>query len=156
MTPTRDLAELARDSALSLGHLISQHIKVARLEIAAEARAMGRRAIVVAVLAILIAIGYAVAIAGLGVTIAVLEAILAYFSKGVGMDVLLVVGSSMLVCTALGGIIGALLPFAARRIGTDPATLSSPMITSIMDLIGVFIYFGFAYLFLGDLLVAAA
>lgn len=94
--------------------------------------------------------------AGLGVTIAVLEAILAYFSKGVGMDVLLVVGSSMLVCTALGGIIGALLPFAARRIGTDPATLSSPMITSIMDLIGVFIYFGFAYLFLGDLLVAAA
>jgi len=94
--------------------------------------------------------------AGLGVTIAVLEAILAYFSKGVGMDVLLVVGSSMLVCTALGGIIGALLPFAARRIGTDPATLSSPMITSIMDLIGVFIYFGFAYLFLGDLLTAAA
>ncbi len=94
--------------------------------------------------------------AALGVTIAVLEAILAYFSKGVGMDVLLVVGSSMLVCTALGGVIGALLPFAARRIGTDPATLSSPMITSIMDLIGVFIYFGFAYLFLGDLLVAAA
>ncbi|MEN5265095.1 magnesium transporter [Stenotrophomonas sp. TWI587] len=93
--------------------------------------------------------------AGLGITIAVLEAILAYFSKGVGMDVLLVVGSSMLVCTALGGIIGALLPFAARRIGADPATLSAPMITSVMDLIGVFIYFGFAYAFLGDLLVAA-
>ncbi|WP_369690811.1 magnesium transporter [Nocardia crassostreae] len=37
--------------------------------------------------------------------------------------------------------------------GTDPATLSAPLITSIMDLIGVFIYFGFAYLFLGDLLV---
>jgi len=71
------------------------------------------------------------------------------------MDVLLVVGSSMLVCTALGGIIGALLPFAARRIGADPATLSAPMITSVMDLIGVFIYFGFAYAFLGDLLVAA-
>ncbi|NYF36539.1 magnesium transporter [Stenotrophomonas sp. JAI102] len=93
--------------------------------------------------------------AALGITIALLEAILAYFSKGVGMDVLLVVGSSMLVCTALGGIIGALLPFAARRIGADPATLSAPMITSVMDLIGVFIYFGFAYAFLGDLLVAA-
>jgi len=93
--------------------------------------------------------------AALGVSIAVLEAILAYFSKGVGMDVLLVVGSSMLACTALGGIIGALLPFAARRIGADPATLSAPMITSVMDLIGVFIYFGFAYAFLGDLLVAA-
>ena len=29
----------------------------------------------------------------------------------------------------LGGIIGVLLPFAARRMGTDPATLSSPLIT---------------------------
>jgi magnesium transporter len=45
-----------------------------------------------------------------------------------------------------------LLPFAARRIGTDPATLSSPLITSIMDLLGVFIYFGLAYAFLGHLL----
>ncbi len=94
--------------------------------------------------------------AALGVAIAVLEVILAYFSKGVGMDVLMVVGLAMLACTALGGIIGALLPFLARRIGTDPATLSSPLITSIMDLLGVFIYFGFAYLFLGDLLTQAA
>lgn len=94
--------------------------------------------------------------AALGVTIAVLEAILAYFAKGVGVDVLMVVGLAMLACTALGGIIGALLPFAARRLGTDPATLSAPMITSIMDLLGVFIYFGIAYAFLGDLLTLAA
>ncbi|MCS6855968.1 MAG: magnesium transporter, partial [Elioraea sp.] len=57
-----------------------------------------------------------------------------------------------LACTALGGIIGALLPFAARRLGTDPATLSSPLITSLMDLLGVFIYFALAYALLGDLL----
>jgi magnesium transporter len=94
--------------------------------------------------------------AALGLAIAVLEAILAYFSKGVGVDVLWVVGLSMLACTALGGVIGALLPFLARRIGTDPATLSSPLITSIMDLLGVFIYFGIAYAFLGDLFTSAA
>jgi magnesium transporter len=93
--------------------------------------------------------------AALGIAIAILEVVLAYFSKDVGIDVLMVVGLSMLACTALGGVIGALLPFAARRIGTDPATLSSPLITSIMDLIGVFIYFGFAYAFLGDLLTQA-
>lgn len=91
--------------------------------------------------------------AALGVTIAILEVVLAHFSKGVGLDVLLIVGLSMLTCTVLGGVIGALLPFVARRMGTDPATLSSPMITSVMDLVGVFIYFGFAYLFLGELLV---
>ena len=89
----------------------------------------------------------------LGITIALLEAVLAWFSKGVGVDVLLVVGLSMLVCTALGGVIGALLPFLARRMGTDPATLSSPLITSVMDLVGVFVYFGFAWALLGDQLV---
>lgn len=88
----------------------------------------------------------------LGVVISLLEAVLAFFSKGVGGDILMVVGLSMAICTVLGGVIGALLPFVARRIGTDPATLSSPLITSIMDLLGVFIYFGLAYAFLGHLL----
>jgi magnesium transporter len=91
--------------------------------------------------------------AALGAAIALLEVVLAFFAKGVGPDVLLVVGLSMLVVTALGGIIGGLLPFAARRIGTDPATLSSPLITSIMDLLGVFIYFGIAYAVMGDRLI---
>lgn len=90
----------------------------------------------------------------LGVVIGVLEAILAFFSKGVGIDVLLVVGLSMGICMILGGLIGALLPFAARRIGTDPATLSAPLITSIMDLVGVLVYFGLAYAFMGHLLTA--
>ena len=77
--------------------------------------------------------------AALGLVVAGMETVLARFSKGIGLDVLLVVGLSMLVCTVLGGIIGVLLPFAARRMGTDPATLSSPLITSVMDLVGVFI-----------------
>ncbi|KLG05716.1 magnesium transporter [Enterobacter cloacae subsp. cloacae] len=91
----------------------------------------------------------------LGFVIALFEVVLAQFSKGVGVDVMLIVGLSMMVCTILGGIIGALLPFIARRLGTDPATLSSPLITSIMDLLGVLIYFGFAWLLLGDLLTQA-
>ncbi|WP_247882109.1 magnesium transporter [Brucella intermedia] len=90
----------------------------------------------------------------LGVVIGLLEAVLAFFSKGVGVDVLLVVGLSMGICMILGGLIGATLPFLARRIGTDPATLSSPLITSIMDLLGVVVYFGMAYVFMGHLLAA--
>lgn len=90
--------------------------------------------------------------ASLGVVVALLEGVMAFFSKGIGGDVLLVVGLSMLVCTALGGVVGALLPFMARRLGTDPATLSSPLITSVMDLAGVFVYFSLAYAFLGNML----
>jgi magnesium transporter len=88
----------------------------------------------------------------LGVVMAILEAVLAVFTKGVGFEVLMVVGLAMAIVTVSGGVIGALLPFAARRIGTDPATLSSPLITSIMDMLGVFIYFALAYAFLGHLL----
>ena len=71
MTPTSEegVTGLARETALSLGHLVGLHVKVARLEIAAEARAMGRRATIVAVLAALVAIGYALAIAGVAVAI---------------------------------------------------------------------------------------
>lgn len=90
----------------------------------------------------------------LGLAVSVLEGVLAWISKDTSLDVLLIVGLSMFVCTAAGGVIGLVLPFLARRLGTDPATLSSPLITSIMDLLGVFIYFGFASLFLGHLTAA--
>jgi len=66
---TEGVTGLMRDTALSLGHLVGLHVKGARLEIAAEVRAMGRRATAVAVLAALVAIGYALAIAGLAVSI---------------------------------------------------------------------------------------
>ncbi len=88
----------------------------------------------------------------MGVAIGVLEAILAYFSKGVGYDVLMVVGLAMLTVTIVGSLVGVALPFVARRLGFDPATLSGPVITSVMDLTGVMIYFGFAYYFLSELL----
>jgi magnesium transporter len=58
----------------------------------------------------------------------------------------------MLAVTVVGSLVGVALPFIARRLGFDPATLSSPFITSVMDLLGVLIYFGFAYYFLSDLI----
>jgi magnesium transporter len=91
----------------------------------------------------------------LGAAIAVLEVVLAFLTKDVTPKVLLVVGLAMLVVTVAGSLIGLALPFLARLVKADPATLSAPVITSIMDLLGVFIYFGLAWVFLGDLLTAA-
>lgn len=90
----------------------------------------------------------------LGCSIAVLEVLLAWAFKrdAVNTDVLLVVGLSMLIVTVAGSLIGLVLPFAARECRVDPATLSAPAITSIMDLLGVIIYFGMASIFLGELL----
>ncbi|MBO9306976.1 magnesium transporter [Thermomicrobium sp.] len=89
---------------------------------------------------------------GLGVIIAILEALLALVTKGVGVPILAVVGTTMLTVTALGGLIGSALPFLARRLGFDPATLSGPVITSIMDILGLLVYFSYATIFLRDLL----
>jgi len=88
----------------------------------------------------------------MGIAIGVLEAILAYLSKGVGGSVLFVVGLAMITVTIVGSLVGVGLPFVARRLGFDPATLSGPVITSVMDLAGVLIYFGYAYWFLRDLI----
>jgi magnesium transporter len=89
----------------------------------------------------------------LGVGVAVLEVILALlFKEGLIPEVLWVVGLSMLACTIAGSLFGVTIPFLARRLKIDPATLSAPLITSVMDLLGVFIYFGIAYAFLADML----
>lgn len=93
----------------------------------------------------------------LGVTVATVEIVLAYFFKaGISIEVLMIIGLSMITVTFVGGLIGIFLPFIAKRFNIDPATLSSPMLTSIMDFLGVVIYFSFAYWFLSDLLIEAA
>jgi magnesium transporter len=90
----------------------------------------------------------------LGLGIAALEAVLAFTTKSIGWEVVAVVGLSMLACTVAGSLFGLVLPFAARAMRQDPATLSSPVITSVMDMEGVLIYFGIAWIFLGHLFAA--
>ena len=80
------------------------------------------------------------------------KAPMALFVKNPGTGVLMVVAAGMFCCTLMGSLIGAMLPFAAKKVGADPATLSSPLITSICDLVGVIIYFALAIAFLSDMI----
>ena len=65
----RDKAEgvvgLARETADALGQLMVQHLRLARLEIKADLRAMGLQAGLIAVLAALATVGYGLTMAGL-------------------------------------------------------------------------------------------
>jgi hypothetical protein len=56
---------LARETADALGQLTVQHLRLARLEIKADLRAMGSQAALIAVLAALATVGYGLAMAGL-------------------------------------------------------------------------------------------
>jgi len=65
------------------------------------------------------------------------------FHRG-GPEISMVVGLSMVSIIFIANLLGVVLPFILTRFKLDPATASSPLITSIMDAIGVFIYFGIA------------
>jgi len=68
-TSTPGVSVLAKEAALGLGHLLGQHVKVAQLELKVELHTMGRRACIIAVLAMLVALGYGFAVAGLAAII---------------------------------------------------------------------------------------
>lgn len=104
-TSTQGMTGLARDTAASLGHLIDQHIQVARVELAAELKDIGRRARLGAVLAALATVGYALAMAGL--------AILFGGHATVGMP-LVIVGLAHLAGAGAGLIYGPLRARAAQ------------------------------------------
>jgi magnesium transporter len=60
----------------------------------------------------------------------------------------LTVGFAILGIVLWAVLLGAMLPLALQRLGFDPATLSSPMVATMMDVSGLLIYMGVALLLL--------
>jgi|SRR5690625_568971 len=61
-----------------------------------------------------------------------------------GWEIGLVVGLTMVGIVVVSNIIGSLLPFLLTRLNIDPAMASSPLITTIVDVTGLLIYFRIA------------
>ncbi len=61
-----------------------------------------------------------------------------------GPEVGLVVAISMVLVVVVGSMMGMLMPFLLARFNFDPATASTPLITSIADIAGILIYFSVA------------
>lgn len=78
----------------------------------------------------------------LGLTMATAVSVVGIFRAGPA--VALVVALTMQVVVMVGSIIGMLLPFVLSRFRADPASASSPLITTIADASGIFIYFAIA------------
>lgn len=70
-----------------------------------------------------------------------------------GPAIALVVASTMLVVVIWGSVVGMSLPFALSRMNADPATASSPLITTIADASGIVVYFWIASGILPSLVV---
>ena len=67
----------------------------------------------------------------------------------VGQHVALVVALTLLAVATLATTIGSLLPLLARRLGFDPAVMSAPFISTLVDASGLVVYFMIAKAVLG-------
>lgn len=65
---------------------------------------------------------------------------------GVGSGVTLVVGVAMVCVVMASNMLGAVTPFVVRRFGFDPALISGPLLTTIVDVLGLALYFSVARL----------
>lgn len=83
----------------------------------------------------------------LGLTMALAVMMVGYFRAGPNIAV--VVSLTMIVVVMVGSLIGMVLPLLLKRLNFDPATASTPLITTIADVSGVLIYFGIATAMLG-------
>ena len=54
------------------------------------------------------------------------------------------VGLTVLVICTWSTTVGSLIPILAQRFGIDPAVLSAPLITTLVDATGLVIYFQIA------------
>jgi magnesium transporter len=60
-----------------------------------------------------------------------------------------VISLSLFAISTLAAIVGSVLPLLAKRVGVDPAVVSAPIITTLVDATGLIIYFLIAGALLG-------
>ncbi|HET9626158.1 MAG TPA: magnesium transporter [Kofleriaceae bacterium] len=89
-----------------------------------------------------------------GVMLGVLLGVIAFGRAllwGVSVDLALCVATTILVVCTWANAVGATIPLAAQRFGIDPTVVSAPLITTLVDASGLFIYFSVAHLMIAQL-----
>jgi len=83
-----------------------------------------------------------------GLPLAVLTFVALLLLEHQPMAVCLTVSLALLVTMVASKLVGCSLPMLAEKFRFDPALLASPLITTVVDMLSLLIYFGFASLFL--------
>lgn len=60
----------------------------------------------------------------------------------------LMVAAAVVAVVTLGTLVGSLMPLAIRRLGLDPAVSSTPFVASLVDVVGLMVYFSIARMIL--------
>jgi magnesium transporter len=86
-----------------------------------------------------------------GVSLALLGFLKAMFVDRVSVTIALVIALTLFVTIVCAKLVGCVLPMLAKKLGFDPAVMASPFITTIVDAIGLVVYFKIATLLLDAL-----
>ncbi|MBP1994017.1 magnesium transporter [Paenibacillus eucommiae] len=86
----------------------------------------------------------------IGLTCGILITLLAYVWQG-SLMLGFVVGISLISTLIIGTIAGTVIPLLLNKLKIDPAVASGPLITTLNDVLSLFIYFGIATLFISYL-----
>jgi magnesium transporter len=79
----------------------------------------------------------------LGLMLGAIVILWAFVLQG-SLKVAITVGLSLVAISILASVAGSALPFLFRTLGFDPALMSAPFITTVVDVLGVVIYFAVA------------
>jgi magnesium transporter len=74
---------------------------------------------------------------------------------GDGKSFAAVIAITIVGIVTMGCVVGSMLPLLLKRLGLDPATSSTPFISSLVDVLGIIIYFNIAKFILHDVIEAA-
>lgn len=79
-----------------------------------------------------------------GVALAIVNFAKLMIFDDVGWQIALVVSVTMIAAVVFAKVVGSILPVIAKKIGFDPAVMSSPFISTIVDAVTLLIYFTIA------------
>lgn len=85
----------------------------------------------------------------LGIILAAIGAVRVLFWPGLGGQVALVVGLSLTCVVAFAALVGGLMPIAVKKVGLDPAVASTPLVATLVDVVGLLLYCLIAQAILG-------
>jgi magnesium transporter len=71
-----------------------------------------------------------------------------------GTGFVFTIGATLIAIPLMGCTVGSMLPLFLRRIGIDPATSSTPFIATLIDVLGIIVYFNVAQFFLAEVIAA--
>ncbi len=71
------------------------------------------------------------------------------FDAGIELLEIITVCVTLVIVVVVAKLVGAILPIIAKKIGSDPAVMASPLVTTILDAVSLIIYFSIAAALLG-------